>query len=190
LSGSIILVGFKGLAAILQVTFQFTGPLIQTTHGMMNFRALALNLSTVLPVWVSWSLAALGTLLTLALATRVWLLTNITSPDVKIKLAVVTLVATFLLSWHSHFYMLILLPPMLLYLDLKGLLPHSLRIVWALAPPLVYLAVYWLNPTLERALFGLSMWGLNIFMLAVLWPGLAVPGNIGKLPGSNGTPAS
>lgn len=190
LLGSIALAGFQALSAILGLTYQFAGPLIQTAHGMMNFRAFALNMSTILPAWVAWTLAGLGALLTLALAARAWILTDISSPDRKIRLGVITLVATFLLSWHSHFYMLMLLPPMLLYLDIKGLLPSQIRFAWTLGPPLVYLSVYWLNPTLERSLFGFSMLMLNIFVAILLWPGLAIPIDIGELPGSNGTPAS
>lgn len=190
LASAIALVRFQGLKAILEVTTLFTGPLIQTVNGMMNFRALALNLSAILPAWVSWSLAGLGALFILALAIRAWFLSDISSPDAKIRLVVITLLATFLLSWHSHFYMLMLLPPMLLYLDIKGLLPGRLRFAWALAPPLVYLAVSWLNPILGRALFGLSMLVLNIFMIKFLWPGLTVPIDIGELPGPNGTPAA
>jgi hypothetical protein len=175
LACSTTLVGFQGLVAIYQLTVLFAGPLIQTAHGMMNFRALALNLGTFLPVWIPWSLATLGGIITLVLVARTWLLTNYASPDSIIRLLVVTLVGTFLLSWHSHFYMLILLPPLLLYLDYKGRLPHQLRSAWMLTPPLVFLLAHGIVPLLERRVFGTSMLALNFYMLVMLSPGFKHP---------------
>lgn len=172
---SVGLAGFQGLAAMLNITFRFAGSFIQTAPGMMNFRALALNLETFIPAWISWLIAVLGMIAIFVLVLRLWLHPRINTPSEKILLIAATVLGTFVISWHSHFYMLILLSPLLLYLDLEGLLAPKLRAAWLLAPPLIYLSAHWVAPTLERPLFGLGMLALNITLLLGILRQIAHP---------------
>jgi hypothetical protein len=80
----------------------------------------------------------------------------------------ITLLGTLTISWHSHFYMLILLVPLLLFLDTQGIITSYQRYAWLLGPPIIYLGAHFLNPALESNLFGMGMFGLIIFMLAGL----------------------
>lgn len=165
--GSMILAGFQGLAAMLDTAFQFTGSLIQTATGMMNFRSLALNLEMIIPAWISWLVAALGVILILGLVMRSWLHQQVTASSEKILLIAITLVGTFVISWHSHFYMQMLLVPLLLYLDLKGILPQKARLAWLCAPPIIYIGAHFLGPAFERNIFGVGMLSLNIYLFFI-----------------------
>lgn len=164
---SIILAGFQGLAAMVDIAFQFAGSLIQTATGMMNFRSLALNLETIIPAWISWLVAFLGVILVLGLVIPIWLPQRIKASSEKILLIVITLLGTFIISWHSHFYMQMMLVPLFLYLDINGLLSQKVRFAWLCAPPIIYIGAHLLDPTLERNIFGVGMLTLNIYLFFV-----------------------
>jgi hypothetical protein len=169
LFSSLLLAGFSGLAAMGHLTFQFAGTLILNPAGMMNWRALGLSLGVLLPSWVGWSLAGILALGVAYLVLRQWQNRPLQKGGV-IGILAVTLLGTFIVSWHSHFYMHILLPPLLLVMDNKGLLPSDLRHSWLLGPPIFYLVVHLVAPALEGSLFGFSMLALSVFMLLRLLP--------------------
>jgi hypothetical protein len=162
---SILLGGFNGLLGVLQTTYQFTGSLIQTAHGMVNWRALALNLDMVIPTWMAILVAAVGGGTTLILVLRIWVKGNYRSKTSGVWLMAVTLFGTLTISWHSHFYMLMLLVPLLLYLDASGILAPPIRNAWLLGPPAIYLGAHFINPTFERNLFGMGMLVLSFSIL-------------------------
>jgi hypothetical protein len=175
ISISLLLVGFQGLASIGFLAYQFAGSLIQTAPGMMNWRALALNLEQVIPAWFAWLIFAVGTVVVFLLVMRRWSHWQHTSITQLVLLIVATGIGTFVVSWHSHFYMLILLVPLLVFLDTKHILPPNWLTAWLIGPPVIYLVAHLLNPEIERNLFGLGMLALNIFTLYVILKLLPLP---------------
>jgi hypothetical protein len=165
---SFLLGGFNGLLGVLQTTYQFTGSLIQTVHGMVNWRALALNLDMVIPTWAAILVAAVGGGTTLILVLWIWVKGNCRSKTSRVWLMAVTLFGTLTISWHSHFYMLMLLVPLLLYLDASGILSPPIRNAWLLGPPAIYLGAHFINPAFERNLFGMGMLILSFSILVGL----------------------
>ncbi len=164
LSASLFLIGFQGIASMIQLTYQFAGPLIQNPSGMMNLRALALNLAGVIPSWIGWMIAGVGTSVILILVLHRWLHWRYRLPTQQVLIITASAFGTFMISWHSHFYMLMLVVPLLIYLDTRNVLtPYQLGI-WLLGPPLIYVFAHLVNPALERNIFGMGMLVLNIFM--------------------------
>jgi len=164
LGSSFLLAGSQGLTAMLQLTYQFAGSLITTAHGMMNWRALALNLVPYIPATAAWLISTLGMIGIAWLVLRCWLRSHPNSSEEWVRLLFLTLTGTFIVSWHSHFYMLILLVPFLVYLDARQALTPQWLAAWLLGPALLYLASHLLNPVYDRSLFGLGMLALNILM--------------------------
>jgi hypothetical protein len=96
---------------------------------------------------------------------RVWLRWKPSSSEQRVRLVAVTILGTFIVSWHSHFYMQMLVVPLLLYLDVHGTLAPGTRAAWLFGPPAIYAAVHLISPALESRLFGTGMLVLNTWML-------------------------
>jgi hypothetical protein len=168
LAGSLLIAGIDGLIRMSQLTYQFAGPLIQTASGMMNWRSLALNLETLIPSWLSWPLAGLVAALAAGLVLNRWLKSAPMSPLRSITRLALTIFGTLIVSWHAHFYMHVLLVPLLLALHSNGSLPKKLRVSWLLGPPLIYFTAYLVCPDLARDILGVSMLALNLYFLVSL----------------------
>jgi hypothetical protein len=166
LGSSFIMAGVDGVAASLELAFRFAGPLIQTGSTMMNWRALALNLEAILPGWANWVTAGVGMTVVAAIALLRWLQPNQEAGNNFLRLILATLSATFAISWHSHFYLMVLLIPILLILDQHDKLPASILAAWAFGPPGLYLSVFLVQPDMARNMLGLGYLGLNLFLLA------------------------
>jgi len=166
LSISTLLAGWDGLGSSVQMAAEFAGPLIQTGPAMMNFRALALYLENILPVWGAWAVAICGMAMAAGLALYLWWRHYLATGPGFVLLVVATLAATFAVTWHSHFYLLMLLIPLVLFLDLKGVIPPAWRWFWIAGPPLLYLLLYLANPSQARSWFGLGMLAINLYILA------------------------
>ena len=164
LGSSFLLAGWDGLTAMGKLTYQFAGPLIQNPAGMMNWRALGLNLAKVIPNWLGWVLAAALAAIITWVVLHQWWKSQFIARNLRIGLVPITLIGTFIVSWHSHFYMQMLLVPFLLILDTKRKLPQKYRLAWLLGPPLFFITVHFSLPALQNRIFGLFMLSLNIFM--------------------------
>ncbi len=145
--------------------FRFAGPLIQTAPTMTNWRSLALNLDLLLPGWLAWSIGIAGMLATIWWVLSLWRRNTLLSDEGFVLLVLVTYAGTCALSWHSHFYLLMPLIPLLLYLDGRGRLPLPLLAAWLLGPPIWFgiVSIFW--PGLVRNLFGLGMLALDLAIL-------------------------
>jgi hypothetical protein len=171
---SVFASGGQGILASIELMGQFAGPLIQTAPGMMNFRALALNLSPWLPGWLAWSIAASGMITVTVFVLRTWHRQAINpaipgstgQAEGTVLLLLATGAASGTLAWHSHFYLLMTLIPLLFYLDRRGLLPASLLAAWWFAPPLGYAIFSWAWPGAARSLFGMLMLALSLALAA------------------------
>jgi hypothetical protein len=170
---SVWLAGVQGVSDAIATAGLFAGALIQTAAGMMNWRAMALNLANYLPPGLAWGLALAGMALTALLALWLWRRNDpaLAAPagvglkDGALYLIFASLCATFAVSWHSHFYMWVLLLPFLAYFDRAAGLPQGLRAAWLLGPPLTGLLALWLSPGLARPWIGLVYLALNLLFL-------------------------
>jgi hypothetical protein len=169
---STLLGGWQGVWSAVQLAARFSGSLIQTGPTMMNFRALALNLEALLPPWLAWTTAICGMLLVGGYTLYLWKRPFPATGLGVIFLTVGTLAATFATTWHSHFYLLMLLLPCLLALDTKQLISPAWRLAWIAGPPLTFALFYLVSPLQARNWFGLGMLALNLLLLAFAAGGL------------------
>lgn len=166
LAVSLLLAGWSGVWASLHMAAGFAGPLIQTGQTMMNFRALALNLDMLLPARLAWAVAICGMGLLAGLTLYLWKRASAKIDSVFLVLILSTLAATFAVTWHSHFYLLLLLLPFLAALDSRQIISPLWRWTWLAGPPLFYGLLYLANPSQARNLFGLGMLAVNLFVFA------------------------
>ncbi len=172
---SLVLAGPQGLAANALLMVKFAGPLVQTAPSMMNFRALALNLSSHLPAWTTWAVGIAATSLVVFSVLWYWR-EHSGGPQSRFALLLLaTCAGAFAITWHSHFYLLMCLIPLLLYLDQNKKLPLSVSSVWLFGPFILYGVASLVRPDLVRNLFGLGMLALNQFLLTWAAWGLAKP---------------
>jgi hypothetical protein len=161
---SVFLAGWDGVWSSVRMAAGFAGPLIQTGPAMMNFRALALNLESFLPVRLAWVVAICGMGLVAGFTLYMWKRYSSPTHLGFVILILTTLAATFAITWHSHFYMLLLLLPLLVALDSKEIISPLWRWSWIFGPPLYFGLLYLANPDQARNGFGLGMLALNLFL--------------------------
>lgn len=161
---SLLLAGTDGVHASLELARRFGGPLIQTGPAMMNWRALALNLETFFPEWVSWGIAVLGMLIMSLGTLKLWCQKSQQNETAFLLLMLASLTATFTISWHSHFYMLVLLIPILLVLNHQKQLPPLLLAAWFFGPVGLLLLFFFIQPILAANILGLGYLGLNVIL--------------------------
>ncbi len=164
LGASVLLAGWEGVWSSLRLAAGFAGSIIQTGPAMMNFRALALNLQSVLPAWLAWAVALCGMGLVAGLALYLWKRSSPATDLGFLILILATFAATFAITWHSHFYLLLLLLPLLVALDSKEIISPTWRWGWMAGPPLLYGLLYLVNPEQARNWFGLGMLAVNPFL--------------------------
>jgi hypothetical protein len=163
---SLILAGWKGVWSSIQLAVGFAGPLIQTGSSMMNFRALALNLEAISPAWLAWAVAVCGMALVAGFALYRWKRRSPTTDMGFVILILTTFAATFAITWHSHFYLLLLLLPLMVALDSKEIISPAWRWGWMVGPPLLFGLFNLANPDQVRNWFGLGMLAANLFLFA------------------------
>ncbi len=166
LLSSLLLAGVDGVRASLELARRFAGPLIQTGPAMMNWRALALNLKAFFPGWAAWVIAAAGMLIMAFLTLRSWRQNSPQNKTAFLLLILATLTATFTIAWHSHFYMWVLLIPILLVLNHQKQLPTLLLAAWFFGPVGLFLLVFFIQPNLAVNILGLGYLSLNLLLFA------------------------
>lgn len=177
---STVLAGWSGVLSAVNLARQFFGPLIATGPTMMNFRALALNLETIMPAWFAWAVAISGIGLVTGFTLYLWRQPIGMTGMGFMGIITATLAATFAVTWHSHFYLLALLLPFLVIFDSKQVISPVYRWAWMVIPPGYFALLYLVTPEQARNLFGLGMLTLNMFIL--LWATWRLNQNSNKMP--------
>jgi hypothetical protein len=172
LAGSYLLAGAQGLRGMLLMVGDFASPAFETASTMMNWRSLALNLSAHTPSGLAWGIAVMGIILVAGLCLALWRHPPSSMPGSSnprlVILVLATYAATCSIAWHSHFYMLLLMIPFLVYLDGQNRVPTAIFALWVWGPPLLYLLLAWVAPGLARSGLGMGMLGLNLIIFAWL----------------------
>jgi hypothetical protein len=190
MAGSYLLAGRQGIEGMFEMIVQFASPEFTTAPTMMNWRALALNMQAFSPAWLAWGIALAGMLLAAVLCLMMWrslaqgsahgarpsgnnrqeaALTKTGSNALPVVfLVLATYAACASIAWHSHFYMLLPVIPLLIYLDCRNKVPTGLVALWIWGPFLFYGFFTWIAPSLARNALGLGMLGLNLVFFAWL----------------------
>jgi len=163
---SLVLVGPRSLAGLGLLLLGYVHGLPSNNpEVMMNWRAVAMNLSTFLPGLVAWIIALEGMTLTVVVTLSMWRKPiDSTSPRFALLL-LGTFAGTLSVTWHAHNHMEIMLIPLILYLYARKMLPWKIIYLWFLAPP-VYLAIMFLvSPQNAYGLFGIGSLAVNLILL-------------------------
>lgn len=163
--GSIALASLDGVWASVSLAAEFAGPLIQTAPTMINWRALALNLTSIIPDGSAWAAAITGMTLVTGVVMYLWLRRSHQVGAGTVLLILATCAGTLTIAWHSHFYLLMLLIPLLVYLDGRQMLPLSVLFAWHIGAPAWYVLVFLADPSSARNWFGLGMLMLSLYLL-------------------------
>jgi hypothetical protein len=167
LAASALLGGEEGILAATSVSVRFAGSLIQTVSGMINLRALVFNLEPWLPGWLLWGSAIVATVVILLLVGYLWIHEWRANRGITAWLLLATLCGSLILTWHSHFYLLMMLLPLLMFLDSQGLILWPIRALWSLGPLVLGLLFYLFMPEWVRPGIGISYFALCLFLM--LW---------------------
>lgn len=180
---SVALVGPDGLLAVgnLYLKASFGENRTINPQLMMNWRSLAANLSPVLPTALAWVPAVIGMVVTVAAGLALWLRRpEVSSPSFGFVL-LGTYAATCAASWHMHIYtsLPLILPLLLLYG--QGRVSWKIVYVWLYLPITLFPILYAFASELAFNLIGLTMLGLNLFLLGrSVWEVLGPGGNLGR----------
>lgn len=74
-----------------------------------------------------------------------WHRTALTRVEDHLWLLLANLSATFIVTWHAHFFLLLLVVPLWVVLERMGYVKGGLHAAWWLLPLLVYLAGDWIK---------------------------------------------
>ncbi len=181
LTASWILVGTRGMTAVLRIWLGFAQGLPTNDIGlMMNWRMLGLHLSQWISPDIGWGIAAAGTLLTAAAG--LWLSREQTAvgPLHFVWVVIGVLAATALAAWHSHIHMaMMLIPPLLLLVQQEREVRQNAFNAWVLIPSATYILAYLLAavmkvgavPTVLGSVLDFvraaSEFGVNVWILLI-----------------------
>ncbi|MBW8010803.1 MAG: DUF2029 domain-containing protein [Chloroflexi bacterium] len=169
---SLLIAGVEGIKNLLELVFLYSGG-IEPTYPeiMMNFRALAVNLSRLLPSQISWGIAIIGMALATVIAIALWRIPLTTSSKEFQIVLLGTYAATGAVTWHSHTYMALPIVVLLLILFRHELLSDNLLYAWLLLPPVIFslgaLAEYFRFQGNAHMWVGLAILALNVYL--VVW---------------------
>jgi hypothetical protein len=135
--------GVDGLVAQAELLYRYPGEMPSTQpRDMMNWRAVAVHLSAVLPGAVAWSLAMIGLLVTFLVGLGLWLDRRVIETPEGFTIAVLgTYAATAAVAWHAHTHMLLGLSAPMLVLAARGAIPLRVLGVWFLGPHLIFMVL-------------------------------------------------
>jgi len=174
---SLLLVGPDGLLRFGKLLLAASGATVAadptvsaamgTTHPevMINWRALATNLDSLLPTPLAWGLAIAGMALTALAGLSLWLRpAAVPSPHFDIAL-LGTYAASAAITWHAHTNLAAPLIVLLLLLYARRALSRAVLQVWFFVPALLFAVAFLSVPAVAHNLAGLSLFALNLYLV-------------------------
>ena len=161
LLSSIILSGFAGMQALINLLTKYSAGIASNTPGaMINWRMVGVNLNLLLNTTLGWVITGLGIILTLLAV--YWLVKHCapygSSGWVVTMLGVFA--GTLAITWHSHYHMAMVLIPFLIYVSANKLLPEKIPFLWVSLTPIAWFGMVILS------LIFLILTKINIFEFA------------------------
>lgn len=142
LAGSLLLSGPAALTQMFRLWLLYgSGEASIWPEAMMNWRMLGFHLSTVLPPWIAWGIAALGMVATVGIALYAWRRPFIPGSPSLVTGLLGVLAASAIVAWHSHIHTAMILMPPLIYLFQARALPRKALGYWALVPGLFFVLI-------------------------------------------------
>jgi hypothetical protein len=137
--GSLALSGLEGMRSLFGLWLNYaSGIPTNAPENMVNWRMVALQTSSFIGPAPGWTLAMAGLLATLIACFSLWLSKPAPhSPGMFSILLLGTLAATTAVTWHSHFHMMTITLPPLIYLTVQNRIPAKLIYSWVFTPPLI-----------------------------------------------------
>ncbi len=174
LGASVALAGIDGLLALGRLATMLTESVVTSyPESMMNWRALAINLSWILDPRVAWGVALAGLVGTLALAAQIGRRPAPAGADAYAIAVLGLYAATGAVIWHAHVYTALPLVLPLVYVHVRRAAPGWVLAGWALLPGSVFLAAAFADGSRTAHHFaGLTMLALNVALAA--WAALAL----------------
>jgi hypothetical protein len=161
----LLLAGGYGLGDLAILILHYVRGLpTNAPEAMMNWRAVAFNLSNLVPQNVAWAISMGGLMVTAGVGLSLWVRPSLL-PERLPLILFGTYAATCAATWHSHVHMVLPLIPLVLYLYAKGQLPWKIAYVWLLGPSVLFPLMLVISPDSAYPFFGLSMLALNMFLV-------------------------
>ncbi len=164
LGSSVLLVGVSGIQDMVHLLQLYSaGTASSNAHvaEMMNWRALAVNLETLLPPRLVWGIAVAGITATIALGLAFFL----RRPGKSALPLLGACAATCAATWHSTLPLGLLFAVPLLALHNQAQLPRWLLAAWSLAPAGLYVLTSVATPQYADNITGIGMLAMNLFIL-------------------------
>jgi hypothetical protein len=163
---SILLVGPQSLAHLCLLLLGYLHGLPSNSpEAMMNWRALGMNLSKVMPDLVAAIIALEGMVLTVIVTLSLWKLPFESTSPKNGLLLLATFAGTLSVTWHAHIFIELILIPLILFLYTRRLLPWKIIFTWTFLPPIYLAIMIFLNPANAYILFGLGYLAVNVILL-------------------------
>jgi len=136
LIASAFLSGFTGMKALVNLWTKYSsGMSSNTPEIMINWRMVGLNLNDLFNTSLGWVITGLGMLITII---AVYFLIKYKPPFGSSQWVMVILgvfSATLAITWHSHYYMAMVLIPFLIYASVHKMLPEKIIFYWGIVTP-------------------------------------------------------
>lgn len=180
--GGTVLLGASCLLAGPQALVELGRLMLESSAGvatnnpqvMINWRSLAVNLLPVLPAPLAWGLAWVGMAATAVVALALWVRPGALASRRWTVALLGSWSASCAVAWHSHTNLALSTVPLLLLPEVRQRLSPAALEAWFLIPALVFPPVFFIRPDLAHNMVGLSLLGLNIYLVAwsayTLWP--------------------
>lgn len=156
---SLVLGGWTAFQRLIQLLIGYTGGLPSNyPESMVNWRMVAYNINALFSSNIGWWIAIPGLIATVIFALYTWRF-PVPPRSTQFTVAILgTFAATSAIAWHSHFSMMMLMIPILLYLISRGVLPEKLFLFWIFMPPILMLAAYIFAPIIKVGLLPDSLY--------------------------------
>jgi hypothetical protein len=162
---SIGLNGFEGINRVVGLWVGFASGLQSNApENMMNWRMLGLHLSAFTSPGIGWGIAITGMLVTLLIATSLWLKSVPPSSPLFAVTLLGTLAATGAVTWHAHIHMAMVLIPPLVFLSLQEQLPKNMLLLWTILLPITMFIALVIGVMMQMEIMPL-IGGIGGFML-------------------------
>lgn len=169
------IIGLNNLPGLFQLWIAGNpGTSWDAPNNMMNLRMLGYRLSQFISPVIAWGIILVGTLLILFLIINTWMNVKNNSIYTEYLVYFATILATFIITWHSNTHMEMALIPFMIFFYAKKILPEKLLYLHLFGLPISILLLAPLGNVLgiQQYNFQFSLIGFMILLsnvITLLW---------------------